>query len=742
MAGSNTNVTGTATDNQTTPYINGTWVCNLFNPTSFQPTWGGTTNFPTSYGGALDTTGSFSATLPSNTGANAITVGGLTSTQWTFAFFTSDGENGFVSTVTITGASQSITASIVNAGRIFWENSETNPPPCGVGQVAIALGAGTTGCGIAGAAPNSPIPPNQQQGPAYNVRNFGAVGDAKSSRNCSVTGTTTVTSTDNPWVAADVGKKLQMGGLPSSSFGATAGGNANNEVTITVFNSAGSITVSSAANQSTTDKCVWYTKNGASTDDVYMLAAYTAADVGAGKGQEPGYQSPTLVRPGSVFIPKGGYVVCGTIYNDLAAHTGNSTEGVSLRGESGVDIYVAPCFVPPNANPSAGTLISLYLNQRAEIGNISIIGMGQNQNFNANQALVATLSSGKTWFHDININDFSNPFTSVSVFQMTNTAGMNRIDNLNVQGGAGGSSQQIGCHFVNTAVDIFSSFCSNHFINFKVEGSGQRTVLGPHFVLHGYQNDECGTNGLACFQVANSTINCLGCELLNPGGGVGSLSLDTTSIAYLTDSTLLTYNVDSGNSSAIVLAGNAQVYASQSNFSGNNTSAAIAGPSTAKFFDVGGNQWFNQVAGVLTACTAANYTTCAFSGGVVPKASLTHTPNTCYITGTFGATTAAAPMCATYMDQNYQITRIKAASTTSTTCATAPVITISDGAQTATLTLTTAKSIWDSGVDVSTGINSVFATGNTLTVSNTAGTCATPPTNFSVTLTLQSVLNG
>lgn len=468
---------------------------------------------------------------------------------------------------------------------------------------------------------NSPVPANQAQGPQYNVRNYGAVGDAKSSRNCATTASSgTITSTDNPWVASDVGRKLQAVVSAVSTFGAAAGGNQNNEVTISAFNSAGSISVSpSTATQTGTGICVWYTQQ----EHTAMLAAYTAADVGAQKGWMPGYGPATLVRPGAVIIPPGGYVVCGTIYNDINHNpASNNVEGVSLKGGGpGVDIYIAPCFVPPNASASVGTLILAYLNQGAEFSNFSINGMNfLNTNFSAGQYLFGTLSSGRTWVHDVNITDWGTSQASgpTAAFSMSTTGGLSRIENLQVQDSPGGD-RSAACLFTNAGVDIFSSFCSNHNSNFKVINSGQRTAVGPHFVLHGYQNDECGGVGeSACFQLQNSTVNCLGCELLNPGGGVASVSLDTTSKLYVTDSSLFTYNVDGGNSSAVVLTGNAQLFAFASDFSGNNTSAAIAGPSTSKYIDLGGNNLFNQVAGVLTPCTTANYLTCAFSGGISP----------------------------------------------------------------------------------------------------------------------------
>lgn len=478
----------------------------------------------------------------------------------------------------------------------------------------------------AGAPPNSPQPPSQQQGPAYNVRNYGtnadgsvgAKGDAKSSRNCTTTITGSgITSTDNPWVSTDVGRKLQAVGNSVSSFGAPGGGNPNNEVTISAFFSAGSISVGpSTATQSATGTCVWYTQQ----DNANILAAYTAADVGNAKGWEPGYGPATLTRPGQVFMPKGGYAVGGTIYNDINHNVANNNvEGVSLAGEPGTDIYVLPSFVPPNASASVGTLILAYLNQRAEFAHFSINGMGfLNTNLNPNQYLFGTLSSGRTWVHDININDWGTNQSTNAAFALNTTASLNRIDNLLVQNSPSGD-QSTACLFNGAGVDIHSTFCSNHFTNWLIINSGQRTPTAPHFVIDGAQGDECGqAAGTGCAQLQNSTVNCIGCEFLNPGGGTPSWSLDTTSKLYLTDSYASSFNTDSGNSCSIQLNGNAQVFATASNFAGNNASAAICGPSTSKYFDLGGNLLFNQVAGVLTPCTTANIFTCGFSGGITP----------------------------------------------------------------------------------------------------------------------------
>jgi hypothetical protein len=159
---------------------------------------------------------------------------------------------------------------------------------------------------------------------------------------------------------------------------------------------------------------------------------------------------------------------------------------------------------------------------------------------------------------------------------------------------------------------------------------------------------------------------------------------------------------------------------------------------------MGGNEFRNCPGGPpCPLVTAATYAS-AFAGGIVPKATVTHTPNTCYaVTGNLLAT--AQNLCSFLNDQNYQVLNITAQSGGTTpansACATPPVITFSDGTRTATLTMTTAKTQWSSSVDTVTNLNQVFASGTTLTISIGANTCATPPVNVAVSYVLQSVLN-
>jgi hypothetical protein len=293
-----------------------------------------------------------------------------------------------------------------------------------------------------------------------------------------------------------------------------------------------------------------------------------------------------------------------------------------------------------------------------------------------------------------------------------------------------------------------NSFFSNNTAgpNIIFNASGARNASGQQVTMQSGGSDEC-SNAIGCVIVENtSAINLTAASVFGEptGSGHGALNVDGTSLVYLTDMNVGPYSTGL-NSNGITIASGGIVYATGSHIRGGGTTGwAVDGVAGATFIDDGGNIFQTCNGTTCTNVTPANFTTLAFKGGVEPKASLTHTPNTCMVTISPIVNSTTYIACNAYMDQNYQILHIKASSQATTSCTTAPIITISDGSQSATLTLTTAKSSWDSAVDTSTGIYNVFTSGNTMTVKYdvaAASVCATPPTNFAVTYTLQSVLN-
>ena len=319
-----------------------------------------------------------------------------------------------------------------------------------------------------------------------------------------------------------------------------------------------------------------------------------------------------------------------------------------------------------------------------------------------------------------------------------------QIDDVIVQNSPSGDSD-VACNLTVAATPMRHVVCSNHSTNLVMTNAGARGSNSAVETLYDFLVDECTQSaGGACAQFVNSNVNIVGGTWYNGGSGVPSISADTTSALYITQANIGTFSSGGGNSCGITLVGNARLYLSDTDIAGNGTSAAICGPSSSTFVSVGGNQIFNQVAGTRTLCTAATQTTaaCGWSGGVIPKSTETHTPNTCYAAN--GIVSATQNLCTILLDQNYQVLNITAQSggnaPGNSSCSVAPVITVSDGTRSATLTLTTGKTGWSSAVDSAT-VNTVFASGATLTISIGTFTCTTPPVNLSVNTDLQSVLN-
>jgi hypothetical protein len=75
-------------------------------------------------------------------------------------------------------------------------------------------------------------------------------------------------------------------------------------------------------------------------------------------------------------------------------------------------------------------------------------------------------------------------------------------------------------------------------------------------------------------------------------------------------------------------------------------------PGRATFVDMGGNDIRNcQGPSPRPFVTPANYATLGFNGGIVPKATVTHTPNTCHLTITPMVNAMAYALCNNLLDQ-------------------------------------------------------------------------------------------
>jgi hypothetical protein len=578
---------------------------------------------------------------------------------------------------------------------------------------------------LGGLAVGSNISVNGQ----FNVKSapFNAIGDVHSSRNISVTvSSAVITDTDNPWVAGDVGKFF------FSIFTSTASSEFPNGTKIIAFTNSGQVTLNNTAGGTASGGVGgWYTQ-----DETAPFLAAQAAAAAATAHFYAGYASPNLSYPATVFIPPGGYAVSGRFFNDTNAS--NNTTPINLIGSGNTQsvIYVTPAFVAPG---SGGALIQSSGTTGFRMSDFAIEGSLFNVPVASNQNMVNIQTDSNCDIHNLMLNDLGSTtqgadlaFSAVTfchIFQ-------NQVQNSPSGTGTTGI-------LVNGFTGLMErNFSSNMLINWVVS-AGSRSPSGVEATFLDDSSDECAIGaGNACAQFTGSVLNLIGGTYFSTGGN-SPISLDGTTTLYASDIFAGPFNSGSGTGCGVIMVAGSKLYATGSTFAGESTGSAICGPSTAFYKDDGLNTLANEASGVLTNCTPATQASaaCGWSGGIQPVSSLTHTPNSYTFVATFAQNVPFGNMKA---DQNYQIVNIKAIeqSTTVTACTTAPILTITDGSQSATLTLTSGKTSWDSSVDTSTGINNIFTSGNTITMSITnAFTCATPPVDLTVTPVLQSVLN-
>lgn len=138
-------VTGTITDSNGTPYYLGHLTITFVNTTGFPAVFNGNSSFQTSYSAQLDSTGSFSISLP----RNDATYMNPTGTLWNFQVTAKDGGSGFNTSISITAPSQSVSIALSAAApRITFQSGGANAPPCAPNQSVVSVGI-LRGCGNA-----------------------------------------------------------------------------------------------------------------------------------------------------------------------------------------------------------------------------------------------------------------------------------------------------------------------------------------------------------------------------------------------------------------------------------------------------------------------------------------------------------------------------------------------------------------------------------------------------------------
>lgn len=570
-----------------------------------------------------------------------------------------------------------------------------------------------------------------------------AVGGAKKTITAVTTNaSSTITdATNSPWLASDVGKKIYCIGSNSAvALSVTI-------ATIATFNSTSSISVAPATgngNASSGSSCVWFTQK----DTTAFQAASTAATTTLTSVN--GVSGALLGYSGSVYCPHDGYVVDGPFFIQNSAN--NGTLGASFIGDNqgGCTIFISPDVA---ASSNSWGLNSVQ-NYGATYANFTVDCATENLTVAA--PMIRITNAQHTYVHNVEFDSCGTSGDNVGILDINNDNDI-VLDQVRIAwAGLGGStstepplaiasSQGVMIrNFTTTNPGATPSSITNSCPAGGGLAGGPRGSGGSECTIENSTFDEGGNPG--CLSLVGSSINLIGVTCFE--GTAQGITLDGNSSAYMTDVNIVPFggSCSGGTRNAIVQAANSLVQAGGSTIQGCGATGAVSGPSTAKFVDVGGNEIRNCPGGPpCPLVTAATYAANGFTGGIVPTAAIQMPTNTYYaVTGNLLAT--AQNLASFTLTKNQQITGMSAQSGGTTpsnsTCATPPVITVSDGTRSATMTMTSGKTFWTSTVDANTSIpGQVFASGATLTISIGANTCATPPSNVSVSVQLQSVLS-
>lgn len=638
-------------------------------------------------------------------------------------------------------------------------------------------------------SPNTPIP-QAQVGPGFNVKNYGAKGDTQATGNVSCTfigGNAQFTCTGVTFSAAtDVTKNLSCS---SSNGGASFFGNSLQ--TIISVQNATTATASTTSGFSASGGCIWGT-----IDDTAISTAVTAAKAAVKALNGVGNVGIITASP-RIYFPAGGYFVC-TLLAAGMVNLGSTIDGLIVEGDGLDQTFLYPgggTACPNSGNSILGSFFNVASGAtNIHIGKLTIDGVnGQNSAIGPSMALASTVH-----LYDLQVQRWA---AGLGIYMSGQNMNGERIV---VVGG-----QSVGIQCTGCTGEFRGGGSSNNGTNLLITNVlGSNTGLGfrwfgglidecgtnPTACTQVANSNDVWFIGMAAFGTTNAfCLQVDGTSYVHWNGGICGVFgtdnntsgakilaggvLQASDVRFISSGTgkcinnAGIFNDNGGNSCESMFqitsgtsTGTTAVLTLVNAGAAPNTNCTIGDSLLVEGAGIGGYNGYYPAGITATAATTLTYTTAGSNlgalsaGGVahcrnlqtytgnLPKALLNNpVPNTCVLSITPIVNATTYQLCEWSAGSATNISRIRAGSQNVTACATAPIITISDGTVSQTLTLTTAKSTWDSSVDASSGVGTtIFKPGGTITVKYDAGAlsaCATPPTNFRVSYNITPILS-
>ena len=638
----------------------------------------------------------------------------------------------------------------------------------------------------------SAITPRNAQPQVFNVVNYGAKGDTQfSAANCTLNGTSTLVCPGANFSAANVGQRVNCGSGLGGGLQVTAGttiASVTNSTTVVMSNSSGQ--------NASTFSCAWGTNDttAVSTAVTAWLAAMSSAS-----GQRGAFNNANAPAAPVLYFPAGAYMVCAVSGNP-PINVQNSKFGAVILGDAPQESWLVPCDTPASAGmisqggssnglviknisvdgmyfPTAASNDAIILSGNHLTENVTVTrwngnfgfdssgGGGYNLNTNVNNSIkgIGCLTCNDEWHSGGTSNNGTGGGGTNLLIQ--NVVGENTGTGARFTGNflvdeCGTSTN--GCTQIINSQDVWfqgaSLFSTPSSNALYVDGTSVVHVAGGIVGCFGTDAPCTGAKVLsggllqasdARFIGTGTTGNCINnAGVFNDNGGNSCETQFTISSGTSTGTAaVLTVNAAPGAPNTLCSVGDGLLVegASPAGYNGYYPAGATSGitavsGTTISYTTAGSNLGAASAVGVVSCRNLQSYT------GTLPRALLNNPiPNTCYYSITPIANATTVTLCNFRTQSATNITRIMASSQATTTCATAPIITISDGTVSQTLTLTSGKSSWDSAVDASTGVGTtIFKPNGTVTVKYDVAansSCATPATNLAVSYNISPILS-
>lgn len=418
---------------------------------------------------------------------------------------------------------------------------------------------------------------------SYDVRNYGAKGDAKKVTDGAQTnGSATVTSATANFTQADVGKTI---------WGTLSAGNlVMSARTITAVNSSTSITVSSSNSATWSNVIlVWGTN-----DTAAIQAACTAA---------------RAARPlGLVTVPPGGYIYDQCLFdygNPVGGGPNIGTMGFVGAGPASTIFYQSPSFSFATTAANQGMFCKNTTGGDVygmRMGGFTVDGCFLN--VAQTSYYVLTLSCSNSRFSDIHVKNFQNIAGGIRV-----NGGEALFERIRVEQIAGNGYGIV----VVTPAQFIECYSGNSAGAFAVVNLDNSNNTVPGVTWQGGVLDECGTNVSVSLQNAKDVVF-IGATMYGGDGASAALTVDGTSVAKVFGCRITGYST-SGNRSGANISSGGKLYASGSVFAKTGTGVSLTNAGTV--YDLGGNTF-----GTVTNTGTLGVATVTYSASMTPDASL------------------------------------------------------------------------------------------------------------------------